>query len=192
MFPQTPEATKPCFIHQLLSSHTPMLSRRGEWSAVQMEVQGRWQCMAHDTGTFTPIQNQEETTKEPKTNTNNSKPNQPQTHKPNNPQMIERIELPVCEPSMGWHPWLTHFNRDRWSARSYKSLSSSNSEYLPIWRALLKISPSMLFARQSANIALPFNHRSRQFSSRRSRISRHSSVGLCSVQVGVDVFVDIS
>ena len=26
--PKTPEATKPCFIHQLLSSHPPMLDER--------------------------------------------------------------------------------------------------------------------------------------------------------------------
>ena len=50
----------------------------------------------------------------------------------------------------------------------------------------------MDFVRQSANIALLFTHRKRQFSCNLSRIKRHSRVVLLSVHAGVDVLVERS
>ena len=85
-----------------------------------------------------------------------------------------------------------HFSRSFLSARCLSMSSSSNSEYLPMAIAFLKVALSMTLVRQSASIAWLLTHRSRQFSVSLSRINRHSKVVRNSSQTGVDVFVDRS
>ena len=87
---------------------------------------------------------------------------------------------------------LTHLSLDRRSALSFRTCSSSKSEYLPTSSAFRSTSPSMLLVRQSASIALLLTQRNRQFSSSLSLIKRHSKVVLCSAQDGVEVLVERS
>ena len=89
-------------------------------------------------------------------------------------------------------PSETHFSLDLLSALSCKTLFSSNKAYRPSCSARRRTSPSILLVRQSASIALLLIQRSLQFSSRRSRMSKHSRVVLYSEQAGVEVFVERS
>ena len=86
----------------------------------------------------------------------------------------------------------SHLSLSRLSALCLKMSNSSNIEYFLRANALRKVPPSIIFVRQSANIAWLHTQRSLQFSVNLSLIKRHSKVVLNSSHTGVEVFVDKS
>ena len=120
------------------------------------------------------------------------KPKKTKRNKNKTRHEISHMSSHVSSAALYSVPSLIHFNWALLVARSRKMVFSSNKEYLPTISACLNTCPSIDLVRQSANMALLFTHRKRQFSCNLSRINRHSRVVRLSVHAGVDVFVDKS
>ena len=120
------------------------------------------------------------------------KPKKTKRNKTKNKHKDQHMLSHVSSAALYSVPSLIHFSWALLVARSRKMVFSSNKEYLPTINACLNTCPSIDLVRQSANMALLFTHRKRQFSCNLSRINRHSKVVRLSVHAGVDVFVDKS
>ena len=87
---------------------------------------------------------------------------------------------------------LTHSKRWRLSKRSLKTCPSSLNTYFPELKHCRSTCESMVFVRQSANMACDATHLTLQFSRSLSRISKHSIVVRCSAHWGSAVRVNRS